>query len=169
MGLHINDLKSVTGDFSRAYLFNAYISSAPVDISGGETLASYLVSSTSLPASNLGDIDVPWQGQIYKIASTTEYEDWTCNFKVDYSSKIRKSFLDWMKLVHDGETNIHGIPNLYFGEVKVELLNGQGIPTIEYTLNNAYPKTVGEVTLAQDSKEIAMFDVVFRYTWHTTS
>jgi len=75
MGIHVNDLKSVTGDFARAYLFNAYITSAPVNISGGETLASYLVESTSLPAATLGDIDVPWQGQTYKIASTTEYED----------------------------------------------------------------------------------------------
>lgn len=166
MGIHINDLKSVTGDFARAYLFNAYISSAPVNVTGGETLTSYLVESTSLPTATLGDIDVPWQGQTYKIASTHEFEEWTCTYKVDVLSQVRKSFEEWMKLIHDPSTNIHGIPNAYFGEVKVELLSGQGIPVMTYTLHQAYPKSVGATELGQETKEVATFEVTFRYTWH---
>ncbi|MFW5848021.1 MAG: hypothetical protein ACOCVF_03815 [bacterium] len=69
------DLKSATGDYARAYLFKIYFTDAPVNITGGETLTSYLVRTSSLPESTITPIEVPYQGQMQKIASTQEFSE----------------------------------------------------------------------------------------------
>lgn len=166
MGIHVNDLKSATGDFARAYLFKVYFTSAPVDITGGETLTSYLVRSTSLPESTIDPIEVPYQGQVQKIGSTHTFAEWEVTFNLDYAAQLRKSFIEWQRFIHDPQTNFHNIPAIYYGEIKAQLLTGQGLPILTYTINQAWPSAVGALEVAQDSKEVAQFSVTFNYNWH---
>lgn len=165
---HIQDLKSKTGTFARGYLFNIYFDSAPVDITGGENIASYLVRSSSLPESSIDPIEVPWQGQTYKIGSTHTFSDWSCTFNIDRTAEINKKLLEWQRRVHDPATNIQGIPRDYFGTIKLELLDVVGSIMLTYTLHLVWPSSVGAVDLAQDNKDIAQFDCTFNYNWHTT-
>jgi len=170
MGIRIMDVKSATGDYARAYLFRVYFTSAPVGITGGETMTSYLVRATSLPESTIEAIEVPYQGQVQKIASTQTFAEWSVTFNLDYAGELRKSFLEWQRMIHDPVTNIHTIPRQYYGTVKAELLYGITgsieTPSTVYTINDAWPSSVGALDLAQDNKEVAQFDVTFTYNWH---
>ena len=166
MGIRIQDLKSATGDYARAYLFEIWISTAPVPITGGETFASYLVRSSSLPESTIEAIEIPYQGQVQKIASTHTFAEWTVTFNLDMAAELRRNFLRWQKYIHDPVTNTHNVPRAYYGVAKANLLGGQGQVIQEYTLKDVWPSAVGALDLAQDSKDVAQFDVTFTYNWH---
>lgn len=170
MGMRIMDLKSATGDYARAYLFKIYFTDAPVDITGGETLTSYLVRTSSLPTSTIEAIEVPYQGQMQKIASTQSFEEWEVTFNLDYAAELRKSFVEWMNLIHDPVTNVHTIPRQYYGTIKAELLygiSGQAKePSMTYTINDAWPSSIGALDLSHEDKAIAQFSVTFTYNWH---
>lgn len=166
-GLHVNDLKSNVSSFARAYLFNVFFVTAPVAIVGGENIAAYLVRSTTLPESVIEPIVTPWQGQEYKFGSTHTFSEWTCTFNSDEESELRLNMEEWKRLVHDPTTNAHGSPDEYFGTVRIELLRVTGAPSMTYILNQAWPSTVGALDVAQDSKEVAQFDVTFTYNWHS--
>lgn len=166
MGIRISDVKSATGDYARAYLFNIYFTNSPVPIGGGETMASYLVRTSSLPESTIGVIEVPYQGNVQKIASTHEFAEWTITFNLDMAAELRRNFLRWQRYIHDPVTNVHNIPRAYYGTVRAELLGGQGQVAMSYTLNDVWPSSVGALDLGQDNKEVAQFDVTLTYNWH---
>ena len=168
-GFHVNDLKNNTGAYARGYLFNVYFDAAPVGgLIGGESQTAYLVRSSSLPAGSIDPIEVPWQGQTYQIGSTHSYDTWSCTFNVDRFANVRKNMEEWQRQVHDPSSNIQGIPSVYFGIVKVELLDVVSDPVMIYTLNQAWPSEVGTADVAHDNKDVLQFDVTFTYNWHTS-
>lgn len=164
MGFNINDMVARYSDFARAYLFYAQISVSPVSIPVNHP---YLVSSTSLPAQTIEPIDTNWQGLVYSFGGTNTFEDFTVTFKCDTGQDLRSQFINWMYKIHNPETNVHGNPAEYFGIVGLSQLSVDGTPIMKYDLINAWPTSVGEITLDYSSKEVSTFDVTFKYTYHT--
>ena len=166
-GFHVDNLKGKIKSFTRGYLFNVYFTNVP----SVEALASdetkFLVRSSSTPEATIDPIEIPWQGQTYKIGSTHTFGDWSCTFMVDGNAELLKNFYKWQKNVHNLDTNVHGVPEDYLGEATVELLNVEGKSTIKYELHQLWPTAVAGVEIAQDSKEVSTVDVTFAYQWHT--
>ena len=169
-GFHVKDLKGAITSLARGYLFNVSFDSAPVsNLTGDKT--KYLVRSSSTPESTITPLEVPWQGQLYKIGSTHEFAEWTCTFNVDDKAQILKDFYEWQRLVHDPNTNVQGRPAEYLeAQATVELLDVKGEeekPIITYKLHHLWPSGVAGVAIAQDSKEVSQVEVTFQYQWHT--
>jgi hypothetical protein len=129
--------------------------------------AQYLVRTTSLPESTLTPITVPWQGQDYKIFGKHEFADLTVTFNVDVKSKIRLAYESWSHYIHDPETNIYEMPDNYMADQILYLLDYNGDPIMTYKLFGAWPSSIGAITLAYDTVDIAQFDVTFAYQRHT--
>jgi len=165
-GWHIDNLKSNIGSYARGYLFNMIFTSTPVDLAGGENKSTYLVRSTTMPDKTIEVIEVPWQGQMQKIASTNTFAEWEVTFNVDGDGFIKKQIDAWSKKVHDPSTNNHGIPSDYYGIAQVELLNTQGNPIVTYEIRDMWPSTVGALDLAQDTKDVSQLTVTFTYNYH---
>jgi len=161
------DLKSFMTryrDYARAYLFKCKIDNF------GVADHEYLVKSTKLPESNIKEIETDWQGNMYKIGANAEVGDFSITFNMDDRGNLRDEFVKWTLDIHDPEKNTHGAPTQgsgYFRDIKLKHLNGQGNPILVYSLIDAWPKSVGEVALGYDTKEIASFDVSFAYQYHT--
>lgn len=168
MGFNIQSLVSSASDYARDYLFYAQVSKSPVGLEFSST-HKYMVSSTTLPSQTVEPITTNWQGMEYSIGGTTSFEDFTISFKCDPAQATRGMFLQWMNMIHDPSTNIHGLPVMYFGTIGLSQLNGFGIPTVRYDLQHAWPTVVGEVSLDYSSKDISKFDVTFKYLYHTIS
>lgn len=164
-GIRINDLKSSIATFARQYMFHVYFTVSPITALLGDGTA-YLVRATSLPEEVIDPIEIPWQGQMYKIGSTHTFNEWTCTFNLDGEANLRKWFIQWMDRIHSPETNIHGQPSDYFGTANLQLLDPSGDIQIEYWLEQIWPNSIGALDLAYDSKEVAQFDVTFTYNWH---
>lgn len=169
MGIHINDLKSNVEGYARGYLFNVFFEDTPIGaLNGGESQTAYLVRSSSTPTGTIEEITIPWQGQTQKIGSTHTFDTWSCTFNVDRNANIRKNMEAWQKQVHDPETNQQGIPNDYYGTVKLELLDVDGEPIMTYTLHHAWPSEVGGSEVSHENKEIMQMECTFQYNYHTS-
>lgn len=152
-------------DGARGYLF--YVKPQfPADIGSDANRAIYLVRSTSLPASTLEEVIVPWQGYDYKLAGKYTFEDWTVTFNCDADADIYTWYMSWMKRIHDPTSNEHGHPSDYMVDQIVQLLNTRGQVILQYKLVNAWIGSIGAMELAYDSTEIAQFEVSFKYMYH---
>lgn len=163
-GFSIDSFKANFQNAARQNLFYIYL-----DIPGsrlGTEKTVYLVRSSSLPESTIDQIEIPWQGQAFKFGSSHTYSDWTVSFAVDFNAQIRKDFVNWQKLIHNEETNKHGMPADYMRTQRAVMLDGSGSPIMEYQLINAWPSVVSEISLDYSAKEFATFDVTFTYTYH---
>ena len=181
---HIEGLKAQIGDYARPYLFYVSIDELPPGLNdkfftvggasdrmgnmeGRSNQRQFLVRSTSLPASQIDQIPIAYQGLTYKIGSTHTFADWSCTYNIDGNSDIRHFFLQWASLIHNPITNRHCSPSRYFGKVFLSHVNGHGQTIQEYKLIGAWPSTVGEVSLDYSEKgNVASFQVTFQYQWH---
>jgi hypothetical protein len=164
MGFALDDMIGKYKDFARGYLYYAQITSSPINLLGDHP---YLVSSTQLPSQTLDTTEVQWQGNTYKFGTTASFENMDVTFRSDVAQDLRRGFLHWMAIGHDPVTNVHGNPGDYFGTVGLSQLDGNGAPIMKYDLINAFPSSVGEVSLDYGSKEISTFTVSFTYQYHT--
>lgn len=163
MTFNIDDFKANWQDLSRVYNFYILIDNP----AGGDTgTTRYLVQSSSMPPTTIDPIEVNWQGMVFPLGSTQTFSDWTVTFRLDSSSQLRKDFMNWQKMVHDPVTNVHGSPNDYMQDQEIQNLDPQGSIIEKLKLINAWPTTVGELTLDYGSKEVHTFDVTFRYLYH---
>lgn len=162
------DLESFRANFTngaRGYLF--YIKPQfPLAIGADVNRAVYLVKSGSLPSTSLEEINVPWQGYDYKLAGKYTYEDWAVTFNCDSNADIYTWFQDWMRVVHDPTSNVHGSPPAYMVDQIAELLGMDGEPVMRVKLVQAWPSAVGAMELSYDSTEVASFEVTFKYMYH---
>ena len=175
MGFSIDHLIGAYKDFARGYLFYAQVDfPAVAQFAGlGVTGHSYLVSSTQLPPQTIETTPVAWQGMEYKVPTTQTFDNHDITFKSDQGQDLRRAFLNWMAGMHDPFTNTSvlttGGQNLaYMSLVKLTQLNGNQQPIMTYNLINAFPVTVGEISLDYTSKEVSTFTVSFAYQYHTT-
>lgn len=155
-------------DFARGYLFYLRVEGAPVNIDQNH---HFLVNATSLPTSSITEIQANYQGNIYKLPTTHEFEAFTVTFRVDEGMNIRANMLAWQNLIHDPETNIHGNPGDFIpgATIFVWQVDNENNPTMTYELHGVWPQSVAAQTLDYGTKEIATFDVTFSYQYHTVS
>lgn len=153
-----------THDFSRGYTFYLqFVNTTYL----GET-PTYLVKSSSLPAQTIETTEANWQGNVYKLGTTNSYTDFTVDFNVDIKDDLRKSLYEWSRNIHDVISNHHGDPSIYMQNFTIEHIDHKtGTPIITYTMHQAFPTTVGEMSLDYSTKDIATFSVTFAYQWHT--
>lgn len=161
-GFDLNSFKTNFKGGARSYLF-IYQPNLPED----NQEAKYLVKSTTLPETTVEEIIVNWQGADFKMAGKQTFADWTITFNGDKLYKLRKQFETWMKSIMDVDNEIkYGEPTDYFSDQTLQLLDYDGSEIDSLTLYDAWPKTVGAVTLDYSSQEVAQFDVTFTYQYH---
>ena len=131
----------------------------------------YFVRGASLPASTVEPATTSWQGNAYKVGTTQTFEDFTVTFNVDVADQVHQTMTRWVHLVHNANSNLHGLPGPggggYMMDIYVHHLNhNTGLPINVYTLHGAWPTSVGAMALAYDTKELAQFEVTFSYQYH---
>ncbi len=93
---------------------------------GGETESmAFLCSATTLPASTLGEIVVPFRGRnIYMAGDRPEPETWSTNFMNDTDFMIRNAMERWMNGINDLAENTGVVaPADYQTDLTVEQLD----------------------------------------------
>lgn len=170
MQFDIESFKNNFRDGARANLFY-YKPAVPALVQNdvGLEKMTYLVKSTSLPMRSLEEVLVQWQGFDFPFAGKSTFSEFTMTFNVDREAKVKKTFENWINLIHNPETNTYALTEMYMIDQRIQLLGYQGEVVLEYKLHNAWPRESGPIELSYDSTEIATFDVTWRYTHHTLS
>ena len=66
----------------------------------------FMCKASSLPASNIANIDVPFRGRIFKVAGDRTIENWSITVINDENFAIRNAFEEWMQVISKLENNL---------------------------------------------------------------
>ena len=107
---------------------------------------------TSLPASTVGNIDVPYHGRQLKVPGDRTFADWTVTVFNDSGMIIRGYFEEWMAKMQSHEENTSSLSNPY-GNANVTQLDRSGSDMRTYIISSMYPTEVAAIDLAWDSND----------------
>ena len=138
------------------------------------------VKAAEIPASNIGNIPVPFRGRVLPIAGDRTFDPWTVTIINDTNFRLRDVMERWSDGINDiqtaqGTTN----PEEYQTQAKVLQLsrgidtNGKvrsnsNIPILrEYDFIGIYPNVVSSIPLDHGATDqIEEFQVTFNYLYY---
>ena len=105
----VSDFKSsLLGGGARPNLFEVVFTES--SMAGGAPWSAenfkFMCKASSLPASNIANIDVPFRGRIFKVAGDRTIENWSITVINDENFAIRNAFEDWMQVISRLENNL---------------------------------------------------------------
>ena len=187
----LSDFKSkLAGGGARSNLFEVSIPSFPTAISdawnsgedGENGKFRFLCKASNLPASNIGEVAVPFRGRVLKVAGDRTIDPWSVTVINDEDFKLRTAFEKWANVMSklDDATGVTN-PTSYMSNAYVMQL-GRGATTFSteneggtssilrtYKFYDIFPTTVSAITLSYDNinAEPEQFDVTFAVQYFT--
>lgn len=136
-------------------------------------ISSYMVQATTLPASNIAPIEVPYMGRKMRIAGDRTFDTWTVTVINDEDFKVRHAMEDWHNRINSlaGNLNTTGssAPANYKTQAKVIQFgkSNENTPLREYEFYGLFPLEVSTIDLDWNATdEIERFQVVFSYDYY---
>lgn len=176
-GKGISDFKSNFKGGARNNLFKVQMSPPQGVTSSLTTLTSleYMVKTTSLPASTVEPLNVPFRGRDLKIAGKRNFEAWSVTVINDCDFNIRKMFEEWSAAMtyHDVNTSKYSKNSGFsFGDYMVNAqiyqLIHDGNDHVEgygYNFIGLWPSNIGAIELSSEGEAIEEFSVEFQYQY----
>lgn len=169
MAFNINELRSqlVFGGAKNS-LFQVQIFNPATTVADLKT--PFMVKATSIPASTLGLIEVPYFGRKVKIAGDRVFEEWSVTVINDEDFLVRNAMEQWSASINSHQGNITSFgsasPLQYKSTALVTQFSKTGVPIREYTFNGIYPTSVAAIEMAWETvDQIEDFVVTFQYDW----
>ena len=122
---------------------------------------TFLIKAAGIPASNVGNIQVPFRGRKLKVSGDRSYDDWTITVTNDVTFRTRKTFEEWAERIQN-HNFVLGSNTLvdYFGSAIVRQLDRDGNQLRAYRFEGIWPTTVGDIGLVFDSTDqVEYYDV----------
>lgn len=172
MSLRIDDFKAkLVGGGARSNLFDVVLSFPP--FAGGDVeTANFMCRATTLPASTMETVEVPFRGRIVKVAGDRSFDNWSVTIYNQTDMAIRNAFERWMNAINAHQAN-NGLtsPADYQTDMTVRQLDKDESVLKTYTFRGAFPVNVSAIDLSFDqTAEIEQFDVEFAYQyWESNS
>ena len=141
----------------------------------------FLCKASSLPASNVGNIDIPFRGRTLKVAGDRTVDDWTVTVINDEDFGHRRAFEAWAQnIAQYGDSSGLTDPSSYMGQATVYQLgrnvasqqSGNSPATnsnilAQYKFVDIWPTTVDAVELSYDTGDtIQEFGVNFKVQYY---
>ena len=152
--------QKLTGGGARSNLFEVEIE-YPTEINvttgaeGPKEFGKFMIKAAQIPASNLGNIPVPFRGRVLPIAGDRTFDPWTVTIINDTNFRIREAMEVWSNSINDLQTSQGSInPVDYQTSAKVKQLSRKGgvdpgkIDVLrEYRFEGIYPNVVSSIPL----------------------
>ena len=137
----------------------------------------FLVKAAEIPASNIGNIPVPFRGRVLPIAGDRTFDPWTVTIINDTNFRLRDVMERWSDGINDIQTAQGTIdPETYQQTAKVlqlsrgkssdkKITSAANIPVLrEYDFIGIYPNVVSSIPLDHGATDqIEEFQVTFNY------
>ena len=167
----------LTGGGARSNLFEVDItfpaSVGPDNVR--DEKVNFLCKAAEIPASNLGNIPVPYRGRVLPIAGDRTFDPWTVTIINDTDFLIRDAMERWSNSINDLQT-AQGIinPEDYQTSADVKQLSRKGDgpgkqePILrQYRFEGIYPNVVSSIPLDFGATDqIEEFQVTFNYLFY---
>ena len=149
---------------------------------GATADGEFLIKAAEIPASNIGNIPVPFRGRVLPVAGDRTFDPWTVTVINDSKFNIRDAMEQWSNKINDLQFDVGDIsPAAYQTKAEVFQLSrggkssgasstgGETINVLRtYNFEGIYPSVVSSIPLdygATDS--IEEFQVTFNYLFWT--
>ena len=175
---NISAFKSkLTGGGARSNLFEVDIT-FPDAVGNTNILnekVNFLVKAAEIPASNLGNIPVPYRGRVLPVAGDRTFDPWTVTIINDTDFLIRDAMERWSNSINDLQTAQGTInPEVYQRSADVKQLSREGSNPgdpekllRQYKFEGIYPNTVSPIPLDFGATDqIEEFQVTFNYLFY---
>ena len=163
----IEDFKAVLqGGGVRPTMFEVEMT-FPETVVPDPTLATnegtFLIKAASLPASNVGVINVPFRGRQLKVSGDRTFADWNITVVNDVSFGLRKAFEEWSERIQNHNYALgSNTLNDYFASAIVRQLDRDGQQLRAYRFEGIWPSVVGQIGLDFNSTDtVEEYDVQF--------
>ena len=172
----ISNFKSaLIGGGARPNLFEVELTTLPNGVEWDADKFRYMCKASSLPASNIAAIDIPFRGRIFKVAGDRTIETWSVTVINDEDFKLRNAFEQWMEQIAKLDNNLGAtLPESYMTNATVFQLGRGSVPNSvdsdgnansvlkEYEFIDIFPTTISAIDLSYDSSDtIEEFTVDF--------
>ena len=158
----------------RSNLFEVEIKDIP---GGGEDVQDevrFLVKAAEIPASNIGNIPVPFRGRVLPVAGDRTFDPWTVTI-INNDFKIRDSMERWSNFINDMVLANGSVdPESYQKSALVKQLSRDAAsgdkPEIlrQYNFIGIYPNVISNIPLDYGATDqIEEFQVTFNYLYWT--
>ena len=176
---NITEFRSrLSGGGARANLFEveiAFPEELGINLTDVSDKVPFLVKAAEIPASNLGNIPVPYRGRVLPVAGDRTFDPWTVTIINDTDFIIRDAMEKWSNSINDlqtaqGTTN----PEVYQRSALVKQLSREGSAPGDpektlrtYKFEGIYPNTVISIPLDFGATvQIEEFQVTFNYLFY---
>ena len=159
--LGVDDMKAkLVGGGARPNLFKVTMA-FPSYVTENVELASYMCKATSMPASTIAPIAVPFRGRQLQIAGDRTFDPWSVTIINDTDFNVRNSFEQWMNGINQHKQNT-GLtqPSSYMADMIVEQLDKDGTVEKTYNIRGTFPTNLGAIELSYENENaIEEFEV----------
>ena len=167
----LNDFKSqaLKSGGARANLFMV---EGNIGNNSDDGLLKFMCKSASIPASEIGEIIVPWRGRQFKMPGDRTFGDWELTILEDADHDLRHKFEAWSQtfqhhfdnVSEDGDLNVP-----IYQDWKIHWLGRDGAIKRTYNFVGCWPKNIGATEVAFDTNDtLAEFSVTMAYQWWTS-
>lgn len=180
MAFNINEFKTLglTLGGARPSLFDvqmtlpgqlAALSSTNVSISDK---IRFTCRASSIPASTVGTIEIPYFGRKIKIAGDRTYDNWSVTIINDEDYSVRSAMEAWINLINTAVDNIRSNPASYKRDANIAAYakNGSLIYNGIYTFIGLFPIEVSAMDVDWNTTDqLQEFQVTFGYDYWINS
>lgn len=118
---------------------------------------SFTCKSSSIPASTMGQVQVPYMGRQIKLSGDKTFDDWNVTVLLDNDLVGRHVFERWhdQMMSFDGNVSTTNFvnPSNYMAQATVQLLDRADAPLDTYTVEACWPVSVSEIQLGYDQND----------------
>ena len=167
---NIAEFKSQFQGGVRPNQFRVFMSKGPNGI--GTKNFEFLGKAASIPASTIGNVDVPYRGRQLKVPGDRTFEDWTLTVFNDGEWSARSYFERWMQVLQGHRQPVRSVNATdVYGNAVVQQLSRTGVAIATYTMEDIYPTNVAAIDLGFDTNDsVEEFQVTFAVNnWSSSS
>lgn len=132
-------------------------------------LATLFCESSSLPGINLATVPSRVYGEARELPYERMFDPVTLTFFVDAEMKVKTAFDKWNMSIINQQTRSVDYYDNYTRPIFIYVRNVDDTTPCVITLHEAYPKTIGSIQLAAESRELMKVSVTFQYRYWTSS
>jgi len=149
-----------TGDYARGNLFEVYID-------GLTDQSKMFVKAGSLPAAQIGMIEIPYQNRKLKIPGDRTFGDWEATIIQDEGYVLRTALLNWQAAMtgFSSFTSTAGVSTSH-RKIEIQPFNRDGTPSGHKANVYGWPMTIAAVPLDWATPDaIQEYSVTFSISW----
>ena len=123
----------------------------------------------SLPGVNFSTVQNRSYGEVREVPYEKLFDTCQLTFHVDKDMMVKSLFDQWIQSIQNPVTRTYSYYNDYITNMQIEVQDLADNTRYEMTLYEAYPKTIGAISLSNESKDTMKLTVTFQYKYWTSS